>query len=273
MRIVTLLENDTIKKDLKKAHGLSFYIETKKHKILFDLGPKDFFLKNAKRLNVNIKDVDIVVISHGHDDHAGGLLSFLKINKTATIYVNKKAFDEHIKIKNGIMFNIGVSFPKKYENRFVFVDQDMIIDNELTIFANVPYQKPIIGSSNLQIYRDGFYQDYMFRDEIYLVVFENYNKVLFSGCSHNGIGHIIDTLEQRAGILFSQIVGGFHLSHFDEFNVDQADFLDALSLRFKNRKDTEFFTCHCTGEKAYNYMKFHLKDKLVRLKTGDSIIF
>ena len=80
MRITTLVENTKISDEYENKHGLSFHIETEKHNILFDLGPKNTFLTNAKKLNINLEEVDIVVISHGHNDHGGGLEEFLKIN-------------------------------------------------------------------------------------------------------------------------------------------------------------------------------------------------
>ena len=73
-----LVENSTISKDYINKHGLCIHLKTEKHNILFDLGPDDTFIKNAKRLNISIEDIDIVIISHGHKDHGGGLEAFLK---------------------------------------------------------------------------------------------------------------------------------------------------------------------------------------------------
>lgn len=50
MLIKTLVENTSISKDFGSEHGLSLYIETKKHKILFDVGASELFLQNAKSL-------------------------------------------------------------------------------------------------------------------------------------------------------------------------------------------------------------------------------
>lgn len=78
MLIKTLVENTSVSEDFGSEHGLSLYIETKKQKILFDVGASELFLQNAKKLGVNIADVDFLVISHGHYDHGGGLKTFLK---------------------------------------------------------------------------------------------------------------------------------------------------------------------------------------------------
>lgn len=81
IKIIVLLENTTKSANLKCKHGLSLYIETESHKILFDFGPNDLFLKNAEVLGVDIAAVDMAVISHGHVDHCGGLKYFLEKNK------------------------------------------------------------------------------------------------------------------------------------------------------------------------------------------------
>ena len=86
MRIVPLVENTT-KSELKAKHGLSLYIETKLHKILFDLGSDNTLFENAVKRNIDISKVDTVIISHGHFDHGGALKKFLDVNSSANIYV------------------------------------------------------------------------------------------------------------------------------------------------------------------------------------------
>ena len=84
MRIVPLVENTT-KSELKAKHGLSLYIETKLHKILFDLGSDNTLFENAVKRNIDISKVDTVIISHGHFDHGGALKKFLDVNSSANI--------------------------------------------------------------------------------------------------------------------------------------------------------------------------------------------
>ena len=57
MKIVTLVENTTLSDDYRSKHGLSFYIETAKHKILFDLGQDDLFIKNAVKMNIDLTKI------------------------------------------------------------------------------------------------------------------------------------------------------------------------------------------------------------------------
>ena len=76
MIIKTLVENTSISKDFGNEHGLILYIETNALKILFDVGASELFLENAKKLDVNISDIDYLIISHGHYYHGGGLRMF-----------------------------------------------------------------------------------------------------------------------------------------------------------------------------------------------------
>ena len=83
MIIKVLVENTAISEEYGKIHGLCLYIETEKHKILFDLGPDKLFLENAEKMGVKIEEIDTVVISHGHYDHGGALGLFLRHNHRA----------------------------------------------------------------------------------------------------------------------------------------------------------------------------------------------
>jgi metal-dependent hydrolase (beta-lactamase superfamily II) len=51
--------------------GLSFLIETAGKKILFDTGYSDLFLANAEKMGIDLRELDFIVLSHGHLDHSG----------------------------------------------------------------------------------------------------------------------------------------------------------------------------------------------------------
>ena len=90
MKITALVENTT-NQGWRTVHGLSLYIETPGHKILFDVGPDDTIFKNAERAGVDLAAVDTLIISHGHSDHGGALKKFLDINHRAKVYIQRSA--------------------------------------------------------------------------------------------------------------------------------------------------------------------------------------
>ena len=118
MKITALTEN-TSRKGLPYEHGLSLYIETEKHNILFDTGQTELFAKNAEMLGIDLGKVDIAVLSHGHYDHGGGLKRFLELNKTAPVYMSKFAFEPHY---NGAQKYIGLDLSLRGSGRIVFTD-------------------------------------------------------------------------------------------------------------------------------------------------------
>ena len=74
LQIINLVENEPGSSGCEAAHGLSFYVETDNHKLLFDSSPSELVLQNAEKLGVDLKTVDTVILSHGHYDHSGGIL-------------------------------------------------------------------------------------------------------------------------------------------------------------------------------------------------------
>ena len=95
MKIYTLMENTVKDEAFCCEHGLSLYVETPRHKLLFDTGGSAAFADNAAKLGVDLSQVDICVISHGHNDHGGGLAKFLELNSTAPIYISRYGFGRH----------------------------------------------------------------------------------------------------------------------------------------------------------------------------------
>lgn len=130
MKVYMLMDNEACCGDFVSEFGLSYYIETERHRILFDSGSSSLFAENAKRLGVDLGSVDIAILSHGHSDHGGGLLHFLSVNSDAKIYMAREAFEEHFNADNQY---IGLSSDLVQSDRIVYVDGELKIDDEITL--------------------------------------------------------------------------------------------------------------------------------------------
>lgn len=270
MKVITLFENQTISKEYKYKHGLSLYIETSKHKILFDTGTDESFAYNARKLGVNLEDIDIAVISHGHYDHGGGLETFLKLNSKAKIYIGKDAFDSHLmKIFGIIKSNIGLKKKLISNNRFVYVDGLMKIDDELVLFGNVNGDKLVPKGNDklLKEYSDGSVKKDDFEHEINLLVNENNKYSLFCGCAHKGIINIIERTKDIIDSNLHTVIGGFHLMGMKVEKSESKGFLDELSNILSSNNVDEYYTCHCTSKQIYKYLS-QCMSNLRELKTG-----
>lgn len=269
IKIVTLVENTSVSSLYNCKPGLSLYIETENHKILFDVGPNELFYKNAQKLNINIGEVDIVVISHGHKDHGGALKYFMKYNKKAKIYIRESALNPHFIKVFGIPFNVSIDCTEN--ERIVLTNDIMIIDDELTLFSNIE-NKLFFAKSNNVLYEmrhEKLVKD-DFSHEQNLLIKTADNTLLISGCSHVGIVNIINKAEEIATTPIRNVIGGFHLYNPSTKRYESDGLILGIADVLKE-KAANYYTCHCTGKKAYKKMKNILGDRLTYLATGSQI--
>lgn len=270
MRITALVENTTNKSGIIAKHGLCLYIETANHKILFDVGPDDTFIKNAETLGVDLSKVDTAVISHGHSDHGGALGLFLQQNTKADIYIHEKAFEKHAISVMGIKLNVGLDEKLKGNPRIKQVGAVMVIDKELSIFSDVAERRfPLNGNKMLYAETDGKFIRDDFNHEQHLMIRENGKTAVFSGCSHQGVVNI----KQRADALADKVdymVAGMHLFNPAGRKYEKRELIESVA-RGLSKGDTRFYTCHCTGKKAFDVMRRCLNERLKYLSAGESI--
>ena len=271
MRIVNLIENIKGNPECDFEHGLSLYVETQKHKLLMDTGCSDKFLENAKRLSVQLENVDSVVLSHGHYDHGGGLLDFTKINSHARIYVRENAFLDFYHGKDENKRYIGLD--KRISNlaQLYYVSGNRRMDKELFLFTNVT-SRILWPSSNLEltVEKDGVLVQDDFSHEQYLVISQNGKNILISGCAHNGILNILEKYHQIFSKNPDVVISGFHMMKKSGYKQEDIDLIEKTAWKLKDYR-TKFYTCHCTGEEPYERMKRILGEQIDYVKSGEEV--
>ena len=268
MLIKTLVENTSISKGFGSEHGLSLYIKTKKYKILFDVGASELFLQNAKKLDVNIADIDFLVISHGHYDHGGGLKTFLKENTKAEVLLHQLAFEKHYAIRpNDKLDIIGLDENLKNNKQIVLTSDRFFINNGIQVFSNVVQRKPRPKSNRgLLMEYNGQTMEDTFVHEQNLVVEEDGKTLLLTGCAHNGIINILEHFHSIKGRMPDYVIGGFHLSsHL--FGDEDSDTIDRIGDYLMDTK-SKYYTCHCTGIEPYKRLKSFMGDSIDYLSAG-----
>lgn len=263
MKISVLLENTAIDPIFETEHGLSLYIETETHRILFDTGQTDLFAKNATKLGINLQKVDLVVLSHGHYDHGGGLKTFLDINDHAPVYLHRQAFGAYY---SGGAKYIGLDPGLASNPRLVFTDDFLRLDSGLELYScNTRSPFCPLDPAGLSVKQAERHLPETFRHEQYLLIQEGNRRILFSGCAHKGILNLVNWFEPDV------LIGGFHFMKLDP-DSDGASVLDAAATELA-RHSTLYYTGHCTGSAPYTFLKSRLGDQLHYLSCGTQVQF
>lgn len=275
MNIINLIENTEGRCGCAYAHGLSFYVETERHRLLLDLGPSEETLRNAKVLGIDLTAVDTVILSHGHYDHSGGIIPFSEVNDKAVIYMQASATDDYYADDGEnapVRFRyIGIDKSIASLPQVRFLNGDTVIDDELELFVirNRSHELPSTNRNLLVRVEDCYRRD-EFGHEHVLVVRQNGKSVLMSGCAHNGILSILDAYTDRYGSAPDLVVSGFHLMKKTEYSADEIAEIEAIAEALRTYP-TKFYTCHCTGTVAFDVMKNIMGDQLAYVHSGDVI--
>lgn len=278
MKIITLTDNRTKTEDLETEHGLSLYIETDDNQtILYDTGQSDLFIRNAEKLGIDLNAVDRVVISHAHYDHIGGLISFLKINKKAKVYMNAAIFDyEYFSVKKGVKKMNGFSSELlEYRERIILLNKNIQFDN-IWFITNIQHTYDLPkGNKILYRQKEGIEELDDFSHELLLVIDTHEGLCVFTGCAHNGVLNIVATVQS----VIPQkeihcLYGGFHLIDGKDYvDVETTDELSNIAHELTNLLPSAYFyTGHCTGEKAIKVLSGKMEGRLETFYVGKEVI-
>lgn len=254
MRISVLCEDTVFKNEYEAEHGLSILITTKRHKILFDTGQSDLFLRNAERLGEDLRDVDVVVLSHGHYDHCNGLRYFLERNTNATVYLHERALGDFFHGERRIGIDSSI---KALSNRFVLLKDRFTVGDGIDIL--MASRLPLASASTLEQLDDGVRVSDRFDHEIYLTVAQGKDKVLFTGCGHRGITSIAKMAAENG---VTHIVGGFHLS--EDLPAEDLDRI----VNQLNDFPIRYYSGHCTAEIALKKLHKILGEHFLTISSG-----
>lgn len=258
MKITVLVENHSDGVCTPK-HGLSLYIETAQHKLLFDLGPDETIFENASRLGIDLTSVDTVIISHGHNDHGGALGRFLEMNHAAQVYLQKTAFRPHYSTSGG-KHSIGLDTSLMGHSQLVLLNGDTRLDEELMLFTVKDGYNRCLSEANSNLLSDEGPD--RFEDEQNLMIG---SQLLVMGCGHKGVVNILDAAPCTPKVC----IGGYHLMKPQTGETVSQALLEEIAQQLKMRPVT-YYTCHCTGQQAYQVLSGMVPD-MHTLSCGETI--
>ncbi len=213
MEVKILFDNERLNDYFFKGWGLSYLINDS---ILFDTGERgEWLIHNMDTLKVDLNKIKIIVISHDHWDHTGGLEQILKINNKLKVYICPGFSDTFkLKVKN-----------LKPQQIIELTDFTNIIDNiYLTGELEGEYKKAFIAEQSL--------------------IIKNRKSIsVITGCSHPGIVNMLLKIkEQFSDSSLNMVLGGFHLKDYTKNQLKN------IIHQFRQLKVLKAGPSHCSGE-------------------------
>ena len=251
---------------MESEHGLSILLEYMDRKLLFDTGAGGVLPGNCQRLNIDLKDLSGVILSHGHNDHTGGLhhLAPTQVWYAPGIMEERYSLHPGKPVRN-------LTIPVQ-SGEFLKQCRCTEVDSFQEILPGVYLTGPIPRYSGEDcggpFFKDskGIVKDTI-SDEQALLLKEG---ILIQGCCHAGIINTLEYCRKHAPeIRIHTVIGGLHLLLAAESRLKQtADYL-------KNSGISNLYLLHCTGDHAVDYLKKQLPE--IRIFTpaadGQPILF
>ncbi len=230
--MITIYDNYRHNPDLETGWGFSCLVEADGKKLLFDTGAEgSVLLGNMKALGIDPKQIDAVVLSHAHGDHAGGLFDLLEVNSNLIVFLLRSFPDE---------------FKKKVESskaKAVEVGDPVTISERLSTTGE-------LGTSIRE-------QSLILRTDKGLVV--------ITGCAHPGIVSILKHISKITGENIYLVLGGFHLLNLSESALGE------LIKEFRELGVEKVAPSHCSGEETIKLFQEEYREDFIANGVGKEI--
>ncbi len=232
VKVRFVYDNFAYHESFKTNWGFACVVEGMENTILFDTGQKgELLLENFEKMGLDPKSPDLVVLSHDHGDHTGGLTEFLARNHDVSVYMP-------------------VSFPK-----------ELVEDVETAGAKVVSVKKPV------EICKHVFLTGQMGKSikEQGLILDTRDGLVLITGCAHPGIVAMTKRAKKHLKKDVVMVLGGFHLNQLSESEAKAvAEELKALGVR-------KVGPTHCTGDKAIAAFEEVFGESFLRIGVGKTL--
>ena len=280
MRITTLVENRPSPDDprLVAEWGLSQCVEVNDRRVLFDMGASDAFARNAAHLGIDVAAIDAAILSHHHYDHGGGLRRFLELNDHAPVYLGEAPDGEPTARLFGVIrkyIGLDRALLDEHSARFHVLRQRTEVLPGIFVLPRIGGQHPRPSGNKLLFLRKGrqFTPD-EFRHELVVALREGDTLAVLTGCSHNGLLNMVETVVREfPGVPVKAVVGGFHLVALPPFNrmSDGERLVADMGRKVLDLGVGTTWTGHCTGTRALKVLRGAMGDRVQELHTGSRL--
>ncbi len=246
-------------------HGLALLIDFNDKRILFDTGAGGALVENAKLLNIDINSVTHIILSHGHNDHTGGLCNFSegKVYSLSDVVIQRFSIHENSPVHD-------ISMPKKSVEKlqklyWIHSDSPLEIFDGAFLSGRIPRISGEDVGGPFYLDETGCVPDSIIDEQALLLS----SGLLVQGCCHAGIVNTMRHFKMCCpDIEIRAIVGGLHLLHASIERLQQT------AVYLNNSEVEDLYLMHCTGENAIKYLSENCPNIRVHYcKVGEVILF
>jgi 7,8-dihydropterin-6-yl-methyl-4-(beta-D-ribofuranosyl)aminobenzene 5'-phosphate synthase len=271
---------------LRAEHGFAALVTVRRgereHRILFDTGiTPDGLVENMRRLELDPRDVETIVLSHGHFDHVGGMTGLVRVLGAANVpvVIHPEAWSRRRLVLPGSVDPVAIAAPSRGALEgagFAIVERrqpSFLLDGALLVTGEVdrttPFEQGLAPSH--QAYRDGAWQpDPLVLDDQALVAdVRGRGLVVLTGCGHAGIVNTLRYVQKLTGReRLHAVVGGFHLSgpRFEPLIAPTCDAFAELAPDY-------LVPAHCTGWRATHALAARFPQAFLQSSVGTRFAF
>lgn len=264
---ITIMADNLSDSGLNTEHGLALLIQANGYSIVFDTGQGTALFANADAMNVDLKRPEMLVLSHGHYDHTGGIPELLRINPGIRIFNHPEAMVKRYSchpdkpVKDISMPDAAAAALDNHpRNLLRHITSPLEILTGVWLTGEIPRIAPFedVGGPFF-LDNKGQFQDSII-DDMALWIETAAGLVIVLGCCHSGLVNTVEYIrELRGGSRVRGIIGGMHLLHTSSERLEQT------CKKLQEWSPDFIIPCHCTGETAITAMISLLGE---RVKTG-----
>lgn len=232
LMITIVHDNYPCVESLKTAWGFSACVAGAEKRILFDTGSDGtLLLENMAKLQIDPASIEVVILSHAHGDHAGGLVGLLSANPRVCVCL-PASFPARIK---DLVRGYGATVAE--------------VRDPQRICANV-YTTGVLGRRI---------------KEQTLVLRTRQGLVILTGCAHPGVGRIVAMSHRLHREDIELVMGGFHLEWAMSRKVRQ------IIAGFRKCGVRCVAPTHCSGEKAREQFREAYGPQFIEVGVGRTV--
>ncbi len=274
IRLTVLVENSVNTRVLRAEHGLAIHVQVGRRQLLFDTGQSDLLVQNACNLKLDLRDVEAVVLSHGHYDHTGGLKAVSELAPRARFYLYPEALSpKFARQANGTSRVVGmaedyVKVVRDAAQTVTWTRSPTEVVDGIFVTGEIPRQNNFEDTGGKFFLDEACSRPDPLVDDQALFFDTREGLVVVLGCGHAGVVNTLDYVQRVTGNRpIRAIIGGLHLLNASEERMNK-------TLEAFHRWNIQLIVPgHCTGLAAVAKLWTAFPSRCASCATGTRLMF